>query len=217
MSLVDKNIAGLRVNYALKTFHEEDVQSDPFIQFSIWLNEAIDSKSNEPNAMTLATVKPDGKPTARVVLLKEFSESGFVFFTNYDSNKGKELVQNPNAAAVFCWLELQRQVRVEGTIRKISESDSDEYFHSRPHGSKIGAHASPQSDVIKNREVLENNFANIEKLFHEKPIMRPKHWGGYIIIPTLIEFWQGRQSRLHDRFLYTKNDDFTWKIDRLAP
>ena len=217
MSLENNNIASLRVNYALKTFHEEDVNSDPFTQFSIWLTEAIDSKANEPNAMTLATVKTDGKPAARVVLLKDFSENGFVFFTNYESNKGMELDQNPNVAAVFCWLELQRQVRIEGTVRKISESDSDEYFHSRPHGSKIGAHASPQSKVIKNREILENNFAEIEKLFHEKPIMRPKHWGGYIIEPTLIEFWQGRQSRLHDRFLFTKQSDASWEIERLAP
>ncbi len=217
MSLENIDIASLRVNYALKTFHEEDVELDPFIQFSIWLSEAIESKSNEPNAMTLATVKPDGKPTARVVLLKDFSENGFVFFTNYESNKGMELEQNPNVAAVFCWLELQRQVRIEGVVKKISESDSDEYFHSRPHGSKIGAHASPQSKVIKSREVLENNFAEIEKLFHEKPIMRPKHWGGYIIAPTSIEFWQGRQSRLHDRFLFTKQNDQSWKIERLAP
>jgi pyridoxamine 5'-phosphate oxidase len=217
MSLEDKSIAGLRVNYALKKFHEEDVQSDPFKQFSIWLSEAIDSKTNEPNAMTLASVKPDGKPAARVVLLKDLNKDGFVFFTNYESNKGKELEHNSNVAAVFCWLELQRQVRIEGVVVKISESDSDEYFHSRPHGSKIGAHASPQSRVIESREVLENKFSEIEKLFHEKPIMRPKHWGGYLIIPTSIEFWQGRQSRLHDRFIFTKQHDKSWKIERLAP
>lgn len=217
MSLENKDIASLRVNYALKTFHEEDVISNPFKQFSVWLTEAIDSKANEPNAMTLATVKSDGKPSARVVLLKDFSEKGFVFFTNYESNKGIELDHNPCVASVFCWLELQRQVRIEGTVKKISEVDSDEYFHSRPHGSKIGAHASPQSKVIKGREILENNFAEIEKLFHEKPIMRPKHWGGYIIEPTQIEFWQGRQSRLHDRFLFTKQIDNSWKVERLAP
>jgi len=217
MSLENKDIASLRVNYALKTFHEEDVIPNPFKQFSVWLTEAIDSKANEPNAMTLATVKPDGKPTARVVLLKDFSEKGFVFFTNYESNKGIELEQNSNAALVFCWLELQRQVRIEGTVRKISEADSDEYFHSRPHGSKIGAHASPQSKVIKSRQILENNFAEIEKLFHEKPIMRPKHWGGYLVEPTTIEFWQGRQSRLHDRFLFTKQNSHSWEIERLAP
>lgn len=211
------DIARLRVNYALKTFHENDVESNPFKQFSIWLTEAIKSKSNEPNAMTLATVQPNGKPSARVVLLKDFSENGFVFFTNYESNKGLELANNPNVACVFCWLELQRQVRIEGSVVKISELDSDEYFNSRPHGSKIGAHASPQSKVIENRDFLENRFSEIEKLFHEKPIMRPNHWGGYLIRPTSIEFWQGRQSRLHDRFLFTKQNENDWIIHRLAP
>ena len=217
MNLEPKNIGGLRVNYTLKTFHESDLIADPYKQFAVWLDEAIETMVNEPNAMTLATIKPDGKPSARVVLLKGFSENGFVFFTNYESHKGHELEHNPNAALVFCWLELQRQVRIEGVAKKIPAAESDAYFHSRPHGSKIGAHASPQSNVIENRDVLEKRFEEIEKLFSEKPIMRPEHWGGYLIKPTSIEFWQGRQSRLHDRFLYTRRPDNTWKIERLAP
>ena len=217
MSLEHTNISGLRVNYALKTFHENDLINDPYQQFAVWLNEAIETKANEPNAMTLATVKTDGKPSARVVLLKGFSETGFVFFTNYQSHKGHELEHNPHVALVFCWLELQRQVRIEGIAKKISAEESDTYFHSRPHGSKIGAHASPQSRVIENRETLEKRFEDIEKLFSEKNIMRPEHWGGYIVEPTSIEFWQGRQSRLHDRFLYTRQKENNWKIERLAP
>lgn len=217
MNSIQKEIAHLRVEYASKSFDENDLIKNPFEQFSVWLKEAIDAKANEPNAMTLATVKEDGQPTARVVLLKEFNENGFVFYTNFESNKGIEIAESPRVALVFCWLEMQRQVRIEGVARKISEKESDEYFHIRPHGSKIGAHASPQSKKIANRKILEDRFEEFEKLFHEKPIIRPKHWGGYIVQPTLIEFWQGRQSRMHDRFLFLRNADLSWQIDRLAP
>lgn len=217
MNVLPKNIANLRVDYSLKNFDEKDVQKNPFQQFSLWLNEAIEAEVNEPNAMTLGTVKPDGRPSARIVLLKGLDENGFIFYTNYQSNKGNEIAQNSNVAIVFCWLELQRQVRIEGIAKKISSQQSDEYFNSRPHKSKIGAHASPQSDVIINREVLEKQFAEFEKLFSEQPIIRPEHWGGYLVEPTSIEFWQGRQSRLHDRFLYSKQSNNSWEINRLAP
>ncbi len=217
MSTTHKDIASLRVDYALKTFDETHVIKNPYEQFAVWLDEAIHACTLEPNAMTIATVKPDGKPTARVVLLKGFSDKGFVFFTNYESDKGVEIDANPNVCLVFCWLELQRQVRIEGVAKKISVKESDEYFHSRPHGSKIGAHASPQSRVIKNREELEQRFAEFEKLFSEKPMIRPHHWGGYMIEPTSIEFWQGRQSRMHDRFLYNLISENNWQIARLAP
>lgn len=213
----DNIIANLRVDYALKTFNEKELVKDPFKQFSIWFSEAIEAKVNEPNAMTLATVKPDGRPSARIVLLKGVDENGFVFFTNYESNKGKELANNPNVAIVFCWLELQRQVRIEGIVKKITAEESDAYFNSRPHGSKVGAHASPQSTVIENREILEKRFAEMEEIFSKQPIMRPENWGGYRIEPTSIEFWQGRQSRLHDRFLFNKLGGEIWVVNRLAP
>jgi len=217
MNSIQKDIAHLRVEYASKPFDESDLIKDPFEQFSVWLKEAIDANANEPNAMTLATVRDDGQPTARVVLLKEFNENGFVFFSNFESNKGIEIEKNPKVALVFCWLEMQRQVRIEGVARKISAKESDDYFHIRPHGSKIGAHASPQSKKIENRKTLEDRFSEFEKLFSEKPIVRPHHWGGYIVQPVSIEFWQGRQSRLHDRFLFSRNTDLSWTIDRLAP
>lgn len=212
-----KHIADLRVDYALKSFNEEDLLKNPFNQFGVWLQEAIEAKANEPNAMTLATVKTNGAPSARIVLLKGFDENGFVFFTNYESSKGQEMGQNPHVALVFCWLELQRQVRVEGTVTKISAAESDEYFHSRPLGSRIGAHASPQSAQLSGRAELEERYRQLEELFSKEPLMRPEHWGGYRVQPSSIEFWQGRQSRLHDRFKYTLNDDFLWSTVRLAP
>ncbi len=215
--LSNKVIAAIRQDYALKQFDESHVQTDAMEQFKIWFKEAIDAEVMEPNAMTLATVKYDGRPTARIVLLKGIEENGFVFFTNYDSNKGKQLQANPFATLVFFWPELQRQVRIEGVISKNSAQSSDEYFHSRPLESRIGAHASPQSSELKNREELEERYKEFEKLFTEQPLMRPLHWGGYILQAESIEFWQGRQSRLHDRFLFTKQEDATWKHVRLAP
>lgn len=214
----DRNtiIQNLRVDYSLKQFDEQDILSNPIEQFQLWFDEAIQAEVNEPNAMTLATIKPNGYPAARVVLLKGVSELGFTFFTNYQSNKGKELESNPHVSLVFTWLELQRQVRIEGKAFKISKEDSDAYFHSRPIGSQIGAHASPQSQPLANRQELERMFKEFEQLFNQKPIMRPEHWGGYLVEPHAIEFWQGRQNRLHDRFLFTKTQG-NWAHTRLAP
>jgi pyridoxamine 5'-phosphate oxidase len=215
--LINKDkIAALRVDYALKSFDEKDVMDNPLEQFSLWFEEAIQAHVNEPNAMTLATVKPDGTPSARIVLLKGFDERGFTFFTNYKSNKGLEIEHNANVALVFCWLELQRQVRIEGVATRISAAESDSYFHSRPLGSQIGAHASPQSQVLSGRDELEKYYSDFQELFSKEPIMRPEHWGGFLINPLKIEFWQGRSSRLHDRFCFTKSHK-NWSRSRLAP
>ncbi|MES2561012.1 MAG: pyridoxamine 5'-phosphate oxidase [Bacteroidota bacterium] len=209
-------IANLRVDYSLQSFDEKDLKNNPFDQFAQWMEDAIKAEVNEPNAMTLATVKEDGSPAARIVLLKGFDERGFTFYTNYDSNKGQEIQSNHKVALVFCWLELQRQVRVEGIATRVSAAESDAYFKSRPYGSQVGAHASPQSTSLQSRAELENMYAHFEKLFKEEPIMRPEHWGGFIINPHKIEFWQGRTSRLHDRFLFTKQGN-NWDSQRLAP
>ncbi len=211
-----KKIADLRVDYSLKKFDEADLIKNPMKQFEAWFDEAMNAQVNEPNAMTLATVKPNGTPSARVVLLKGITEEKFVFFTNYESNKAQQILNNQNVCLVFCWLELQRQVRVEGTVTKIPAKASDDYFYSRPIGSQIGACASPQSKPLKNREELEAEFKKYETLFEKEPIMRPVHWGGFEVNPSSIEFWQGRQNRLHDRFLFTKEQD-NWHYTRLAP
>lgn len=216
MVLPSSIIANLRVDYSLQSFDEKDLLADPFSQFEKWMEEAIKAEVNEPNAMTLATVKPDGSPSARIVLLKGLDDSGFTFFTNYDSAKGNQLAHNNKVALVFCWLELQRQVRIEGIAQRISPEESDAYFNSRPEASRIGAHASPQSQPIGSRQVLEDNYKKFEALFMQAPVMRPLNWGGYRVQPHAIEFWQGRKSRLHDRFLFGKQDN-SWKIQRLAP
>jgi pyridoxamine 5'-phosphate oxidase len=214
------NIADLREDYRLKSLDFTDVTSHPFPQFETWFQEALTAQILEPNAMVLATVSAD-KPSARVVLLKGLATEGFVFFTNYTSRKGIELAENPNAALCFNWLDLQRQVRIEGIIEKISAAESDAYFQSRPFSSRIGAWASPQSQIIPNRSVLEENVVELTKKYEntEGPseVPRPEHWGGYILLPTLIEFWQGRSSRLHDRIRYQKMDNGAWEMDRLAP
>ncbi|MBA4197214.1 MAG: pyridoxamine 5'-phosphate oxidase [Chitinophaga sp.] len=209
------SIADIRKDYSLQTLTEADVASNPFTQFTKWWNEAIESKIEEVNAFTLATISKENKPSARIVLLKGYNENGFVFFTNYNSNKGNNLAVNPNAAMLFFWKELERQVRIEGTAEKISEKESEEYFHSRPIGSQIGAWASPQSKVIANRSILEANETQYKQQFGEN-VPKPPHWGGYIIKPVLFEFWQGRSSRLHDRIQYTSENN-NWKIERLAP
>jgi pyridoxamine 5'-phosphate oxidase len=211
------NIADIRKDYKLQTLEESDVQANAFEQFSKWWNEALVSQIEEVNAMTLATCTAAGKPRARVVLLKGYDESGFVFFTNYQSQKGKELDENPFASIVFFWKELERQVRIDGPVEKTTAGESDLYFHSRPAESRIGAWASPQSKVIASRHVIEENLAELQKSFAGKEIERPPHWGGYIIKPTVMEFWQGRPGRLHDRIQYTKQQDNSWKIERLAP
>jgi pyridoxamine 5'-phosphate oxidase len=217
MAELDKNtIANLRVDYTLKSFDEKDVNPNPIKQFEIWMQEAITAQVNEPNAMTLATIKSNSAPSARIVLLKGLQDNGFSFFTNYNSHKADEMVLNPNVALVFCWLELQRQVRIEGAVEKLSEQESDAYFASRPRASQIGAHASQQSTIIKSRTELEDAYQQVEHQFNDQDVPRPKNWGGYLVKPHLIEFWQGRKSRLHDRFCYSlKNND--WQVSRLSP
>jgi pyridoxamine 5'-phosphate oxidase len=211
-------IADIRKDYKQQSLLEKDVAANPFVQFEQWWNQATNSQIDEVNAMTLATANTEGTPQARIVLLKGYSDKGFVFYTNYESNKGKELAKNPKAALVFFWKELERQVRISGTVQKNSEQESNEYFNSRPIGSQIGACASPQSQVIASREILENNTKQLEEKYAiNNKINRPQHWGGYIVQPTQIEFWQGRPSRLHDRILYTLQANQSWKIERLAP
>jgi pyridoxamine 5'-phosphate oxidase len=207
----------LRKEYSSKSLFENEVAGDAILQFKKWWQEAIDSHIEEPNAMTLATATIDGKPSARIVLLKEINNKGFVFFTNYESRKGQQIQSNPNVSLVFFWKELERQVRVEGIIEKIATEESDAYFDSRPKESKIGAWSSPQSQILSGRGTLERDFLKYSEEFNSRNIPRPKHWGGYIVIPALIEFWQGRPARLHDRLQYTIQKDGNWKIERLAP
>jgi pyridoxamine 5'-phosphate oxidase len=218
-------IADLRQDYLLKSLDVSDVNANPFSQFEKWFDEALKSEILEPNAMTLATVSSEGKPSARVVLLKglefhnpELQAEGFVFYTNYDSRKGQNMGQNPHVALCFNWLDLQRQVRIEGTVSKVSDEISTEYFNSRPKSSRIGAWSSPQSQIVENRAFLEENYKNLtQKYENTEGVPRPENWGGYIVKPTLIEFWQGRSSRLHDRIVYEKTEGRAWKIERLAP
>ncbi len=208
------DIKDIRKNYSLKELVESEVASNPVDQFTRWWQDAVDSAIDEANAMTLATASPDGLPSARIVLLKEFSQSGFVFFTNYNSYKGSQLADNPKACLVFFWKELERQVRITGLVEKVSELESDEYFFSRPEDSRLGAAISPQSQVIESRDWLEEKFRNAGKGVH---IVRPPHWGGYRVRPILVEFWQGRPGRLHDRLQYSLKDDGGWGLERLAP
>lgn len=211
------DIAALRRTYALQSLNESDVSVSPFEQFKHWFDEAVSSQILEPNAMTLATVGANGRPSARIVLLKGFDERGFVFFTNYESRKGNEMAQYPNAALLFCWLELERQIRIEGKIEKISREDSEAYFVSRPKGSQIGAWVSPQSQVISDRSVLEKKQADLEEEYKDASVLPlPPNWGGYLLRPDYFEFWQGRESRLHDRIAY-EQADAAWTISRLAP
>jgi pyridoxamine 5'-phosphate oxidase len=210
-------IADIRKDYKLASLEEVDVAANPFDQFTSWWNEAVASQIDEVNAMTLATVNATGVPAARIVLLKGYNPDGFIFFTNYESDKGKNLAQNPHAALVFFWKELERQIRIEGTVEKVSAEESDRYFNSRPASSRIGAWASPQSAVIENRTVIEQNVERYSSIFANDSIERPDHWGGYIVKPTSIEFWQGRSSRLHDRIRYVLENSASWKVERLAP
>ena len=215
---MDRNVADLRQNYTYGGLLEEDIKADPIHQFSIWFQDATEADLLEPNAMTLATADADGKPSARIVLLKDYSDRGFVFYTNYESNKSQQLAANPQAALVFFWDKLERQVRIEGKVAKISPTESDDYFHSRPLGSQIGAWVSDQSRVINDREVLETKQRKLEQQYqNSEQIPRPEHWGGWRVIPQTIEFWQGRPSRLHDRLVYNLQSDGTWQISRLAP
>jgi pyridoxamine 5'-phosphate oxidase len=210
-------LESLRSNYALSGLHETDLLGNPFQQFQLWLEQAIAAELPEPNAMTLATLSKEGKPIARMVLLKGLDEKGFVFYTNYDSAKGKQLTETDSAALVFWWAGLERQVRVEGMVEKVSSEESDAYFQSRPKASQLGAWASPQSQVIENRDVLEKRLAQLEEKYATEKVPRPPHWGGFRVIPTAIEFWQGRPSRLHDRIRYEFDEKGDWFYQRLAP
>ena len=196
--------------------NETSVDKDPFIQFTKWYESILDSNLNEPTAMMLSTADANGNPSARIVLLKEIDDSGFVFYTNYGSRKGKDLEGNPKAALTFFWDELRRQIRIEGSIEKISRETSKEYFSSRPRESQIGAWVSAQSSVIPNREILENKFDELEEKFGNEEIPLPDFWGGYRLIPNYFEFWQGRENRLHDRICYKKENN-EWHIFRIAP
>ena len=214
---MDSSIADLRQNYTKAGLSEKDLNSDPIAQFGVWFQQALDADLLEPNAMTLATATPDGKPTARIVLLKGVDERGFVFYTNYESQKGQQLIANPYAALVFLWDKLERQIRIEGKVIKLSREESTEYFHSRPKASQLGAIASDQSRVIPNREVLEQKLAELKTKYQDETVPIPDHWGGFRVIPNHIEFWQGRPSRLHDRLVYDLQSDRSWQIQRLAP
>lgn len=215
---IDRSIIeNLREDYRAKSLNRADVAADPIDQFGRWFQEALDAQLPEPNAMTLATCTRDGIPSARVILLKGFDANGFVFYTNYESRKGQDLINNPQAALVFCWLELQRQIRIEGTVEKLAPDLSLRYFQSRPKGSQIGAWASPQSQVIENRAILEENVAALNLKYAEQDqLPLPENWGGFVLKAKHLEFWQGRSSRLHDRMAYTLTEG-EWTIDRLAP
>lgn len=196
---------------------ENEVDANPVQQFTTWWKEALTAEIDEVNAMTLATASVEAVPSARIVLLKDFSEKGFIFFTNYESYKGQQLAENPKACLVFFWKELERQVRITGLVMKVNAGESDDYFRSRPQGSQVGAIVSPQSRVIESRQWLDEHYRESEKQLKKENIQRPQHWGGYIVRPVVIEFWQGRPNRLHDRLQYTLEDDGTWNIERLAP
>ena len=212
------SIADIRRDYSLQSLDEATASDNAFDQFNQWWGEAIEAQIDEVNAMTLATVNASGKPCARIVLLKGYTEAGFVFYTNYNSAKGTEIAGNNQVSLLFFWKELERQVRIEGIAQKVSVTASDAYFYSRPAGSRIGAWVSPQSAVIRDRTFLEDNFNQIRAQFpDDEKVPRPDHWGGYIIKPESIEFWQGRSSRLHDRLKYTATENGNWKRERLAP
>jgi pyridoxamine 5'-phosphate oxidase len=200
-----------------ETLDQETIHPDPIKQLQTWLNDAVGENLILPEAMTLATSTKEGRPSARMVLLKEIDDRGLVFYTNYHSDKARELEENPFAALVFFWPTLERQVRVEGSVRRVSVQESDEYFRTRPRDSQIGAAASPQSEVIESRESLEQRFRELEELYRGVAVERPAHWGGYRLKPDRIEFWKGRPGRLHDRLLYEPGPDGSWTIKRLAP
>ena len=211
------DLTALRAKYTTRGLDIKDLNPNPFLQFELWFKQAMEADLLEPNAFSLATVGNDMMPSIRTVLLKIFDEKGFVFFTNYKSHKAKQIEENPKAAALFAWLDLERQVKIEGSIEKISKTESLKYFLSRPKGSQIGAWVSHQSQVISSRSLLEQKFDEIRRKFVKGEVPFPDFWGGYIIKPTKIEFWQGGQDRLHDRFVYELQNDNSWTISRLAP
>jgi pyridoxamine 5'-phosphate oxidase len=210
------SIADLRKDYSRATLTEEEVNPDPTVQFATWFRQAMEAGIPEANAMSVATVGADGRPSSRILLIKEFNRDGFTWFTNYRSRKGRDLEAHPYAALLFHWVELERQVRIEGRVEKLMPEQNDAYFHSRPLNSRLGALASDQSETIASREMLEQRFAQAEASHGDQPV-RPSHWGGYRLIPDRIEFWQGRPSRLHDRIVYTRQQDGAWRRERLQP
>jgi pyridoxamine 5'-phosphate oxidase len=214
------DLAALRREYAQAALDRSQVADDPIAQFRDWFDDALDAEVHEPNAMTLATAAPDAAPSARIVLLKGLDERGFQFYTNYESQKGRELAQNPHVALVFWWPPLERQVRIEGRAERLPDAESTDYFHSRPRGSQLGAWASPQSRVVEHREALEQTLEEVTAEYEDADdIPRPPHWGGYVVRPTALEFWQGRPNRLHDRLRYRRDDvdAADWTLERLAP
>lgn len=206
----------IRTNYQKYELNEETVNNDPILQLTAWLNDAIENQKADPTAMVLSTIDREGNPESRVVLLKELKAEGLIFFTNYESKKGQQISLHPKVSVVFFWPEMERQVRIKGKVEKISENDSEIYFLSRPLESQLGAWASPQSRVIKNRQILEENYIHFQRYFQEHEIKKPPHWGGYLIRPDYFEFWQGRSNRLHDRIEFQKSGE-AWIIQRLAP
>lgn len=211
------DIAALRHDYVAHGLRRAELNRDPIKQFSVWFGEAAAANIRDVNAMSLATVSPDGAPSSRIVLLKGMSERGFVFFTNYASDKGRELEANPRAALNYYWAQLERQIRIAGAVEKTTSAESEEYFRSRPLGSQLGAWASRQSEAIVDRATLEANLAEVTQRFAGGAVPLPPHWGGYRVVPGTIEFWQGRTNRLHDRFRYTRQSEGLWSIERLSP
>jgi pyridoxamine 5'-phosphate oxidase len=214
---MEQSLADLRQNYTRDGLLEADADPDPFIQFKVWFDQVVSTSIIEPNAMTLATVGANGQPKARIVLLKHFDNRGFTFFTNYNSHKGQELEQTPQAALVFWWGELERQIRIEGSIEKVDIAESDGYFSLRPWESRLGAWASQQSEVIESRDILEKRLEKLKSEYADLTVPRPPHWGGFRLIPDLLEFWQGRPSRLHDRLCYRRLKEGQWLRERLSP
>ncbi len=211
------NIADLRRHYTQGTLRREDLEANPFAQFKRWMDQACEAELLEPNAMSLATVDTEGKPFLRTVLMKGYSDAGFLFFTNYESRKAQQIGDNPKVSLLFPWLALERQVIVNGIAKKISPTESLKYFQSRPEGSQIGAWASPQSQIITSRSILELKWDEMKRKFAAGKIPLPSFWGGYCVEPETLEFWQGGANRIHDRFLYTREADANWRIDRMAP
>lgn len=210
------SIADLRKDYSRAALNESEIEADPIAQFSKWFEEALQAQLPEPNAMSVATVGTDGRPSSRILLIKDVDDSGFTWFTNYESRKGRELQDNPHAALLFHWVELERQVRIEGRVERVAVQESEQYFNSRPLNSRLGAIASAQSMPISSRAELEERYAQVAAQSGEHPL-RPEHWGGYRLVPDRVEFWQGRPSRLHDRIAYVLQAGGNWKVERLQP